>query len=141
MFLPGESQGRGSLVGCRLWGHTELDTTEVTSQQQQQDCFKCVFQGRGPVFLLIYCSHILSEHHLLGKLSFFVDLWCFSISSHLCDRGLTSVLPSVPWPVLLSQHQYRAVQVTVTSLFPNPLQPCPAYLPKPGLFLTLPCLL
>ena len=30
VFLPGESQGRGSLVGCRLWGHTELDTTEVT---------------------------------------------------------------------------------------------------------------
>ena len=26
MFLPGESQGRGSLVGCRLWGRTELDT-------------------------------------------------------------------------------------------------------------------
>ena len=20
-FLPGESQGQGSLVGCRLWGH------------------------------------------------------------------------------------------------------------------------
>ena len=36
LFLPGESQGRGSLVGCRLWGHTELDTTEVTKQQQQQ---------------------------------------------------------------------------------------------------------
>ena len=30
VFLPGESQGRQSLVGCRLWGHTELDTTEVT---------------------------------------------------------------------------------------------------------------
>ena len=30
LFLPGESQGRGSLVGCRLWGHTESDTTEVT---------------------------------------------------------------------------------------------------------------
>ena len=30
VFLPGESQGRGSLVGCGLWGHTELDTTEVT---------------------------------------------------------------------------------------------------------------
>ena len=30
VFLPGESQGRGSLVGCRLWGHTELDMTEVT---------------------------------------------------------------------------------------------------------------
>ena len=28
--LPGESQGRGSLVGCRLRDHTESDTTEVT---------------------------------------------------------------------------------------------------------------
>ena len=30
LFLPGESQGRGSLVGCRLWDHTESDTTDVT---------------------------------------------------------------------------------------------------------------
>ena len=30
VFLPGESQGRGNLVGCRLWGHTESDTTEPT---------------------------------------------------------------------------------------------------------------
>jgi len=30
VFLPGESQGWGSLVGFRLRGHTELDTTEVT---------------------------------------------------------------------------------------------------------------
>ena len=32
VFLRGESQGRGSLVGCRLWGLTESDTTEVTQQ-------------------------------------------------------------------------------------------------------------
>ena len=31
VFLPGESQGRGS-----LWGRTESDMTEVTKQQQQQ---------------------------------------------------------------------------------------------------------
>ena len=30
VFLPGESQGRWSLIGCRLWGCTESDTTEVT---------------------------------------------------------------------------------------------------------------
>ena len=36
VFLPGESQGQGSLVGCHLWGHTESDTTEATLQQQQQ---------------------------------------------------------------------------------------------------------
>ena len=31
VFLPGESQGPGSLVGCRLWGCTESDTTERLS--------------------------------------------------------------------------------------------------------------
>ena len=30
VFLPGESQGWGSLVGCHLWGRTESDMTEVT---------------------------------------------------------------------------------------------------------------
>ena len=30
VFLPGESQGWGILVGFRLWGRTESDTTEVT---------------------------------------------------------------------------------------------------------------
>ena len=30
VFLPEESQGRRSLVGCRLWGRTESDTTEAT---------------------------------------------------------------------------------------------------------------
>ena len=29
-FLPEESQGRGSLVSCRLWGCTESDTTKAT---------------------------------------------------------------------------------------------------------------
>ena len=28
VFLPGKSQGQRSLVGCRLWGRTESDTTE-----------------------------------------------------------------------------------------------------------------
>ena len=31
IFLPGESQGWGSLVGCHLWDQTESDTTEATS--------------------------------------------------------------------------------------------------------------
>ena len=30
VFLPGESQGRGSLVGYRLWGRTVSDTTDAT---------------------------------------------------------------------------------------------------------------
>ena len=31
VFLPGESQGGWSLVGCRLWGCTESETTERLS--------------------------------------------------------------------------------------------------------------
>ena len=30
VLLPGKSHGWRSLVGCRLWGHTEPDTTEAT---------------------------------------------------------------------------------------------------------------
>ena len=32
VFLPGESQGWQSLVGCHVWGRQESDTTEVTQQ-------------------------------------------------------------------------------------------------------------
>ena len=34
VFLPGESQGHGTLVGCCLWGRTESDMTEATQQQR-----------------------------------------------------------------------------------------------------------
>ena len=34
VFLPGESQGWGSLVGCRLWSRTESDTTEGLSSSK-----------------------------------------------------------------------------------------------------------
>ena len=44
VFLPGESQGQGSLVGCHLWGRTESDTTEATQQQQQQHYLENSFE-------------------------------------------------------------------------------------------------
>ena len=31
VIFPGESQGRQSLVGCCLWGLTELNTTDTTA--------------------------------------------------------------------------------------------------------------
>ena len=36
MFLPGESQGPQSLVGCRLWGRTESETTERLSSSSSR---------------------------------------------------------------------------------------------------------
>ena len=44
VFLPGESQGRGSLVGCRLWDHTESDTTE---QLPFHFSLSCIGEGNG----------------------------------------------------------------------------------------------
>ena len=52
VFLPGESQGLGSLVGCHLWGRTELDTTEATRQQQQQQFHPCCYKWH--YFVLSY---------------------------------------------------------------------------------------
>ena len=49
VFLPGESQGQRSLVGCCLWGRTESDMTEVTQQQQQQQYYPA-----GPWWLSLF---------------------------------------------------------------------------------------
>ena len=38
VFLPGESQGRGSLVGCHLWGRTELDMMKRFSSSSCAEC-------------------------------------------------------------------------------------------------------
>ena len=54
--LPGESQGRGSLVGCRLWDHTESDTTEATWQQQQQQQ-----ATRETPLLFLFYTHSLGD--------------------------------------------------------------------------------
>ena len=55
VFLPGEFQGWGSLVGCRLWGRTESDTTETTLQQQQQDFIMNDFNEAVDVFQEFPC--------------------------------------------------------------------------------------
>ena len=44
VFLPGESQGRGSLGGCRLWGRTELDTNE---RLHFHFSLSCIGEGNG----------------------------------------------------------------------------------------------
>ena len=70
VFLPGESQGWESLVGCHLCGHTESDMTEATSQQQQQ---------MGPdamtlVFWMLSFKPTFSLSSLLSSRGFFVPL-------------------------------------------------------------------
>ena len=66
VFLPGESQGWWSLVGCCLWGRRESDTTEATQQQQQQCVYvnatlsihltlpfsPCVYKSKSSIFTI-----------------------------------------------------------------------------------------
>ena len=56
VFLPGESQGQGSLVGCRLWGRTELDTIEATQQQQQLMICRFYFIGMQLLYNVVLVS-------------------------------------------------------------------------------------
>ena len=44
VFLPGESQGWGSLVGCSPWGRTESDMTE---RLHFHFSFSCIGEGKG----------------------------------------------------------------------------------------------
>ena len=52
VFLPGESQGWGSLVSCCLWGRTESNTTDVTAAA-------AVGVGDGNVWL--FCNPLKKE--------------------------------------------------------------------------------
>ena len=53
VFLPGESQGRGSLVGCRLWGRTE--STEATWRRQQWELIRSIRRNSSPWAKLGQC--------------------------------------------------------------------------------------
>ena len=55
VFLPGESQGWRSLVGCSPWDRKESDTTEATWQQQHWETLNDK-STLIPVFMFFYDS-------------------------------------------------------------------------------------
>ena len=64
VFLPRESQGWGSLEGCRLWVHTESDMTEVSSSSIiMKECwivliFSCTYCDDHIIFIL-HCVSVV----------------------------------------------------------------------------------
>ena len=42
VFLPGESQGRGSLVGCCLWGRKSRTWLKWLRSSSSSTCFTCI---------------------------------------------------------------------------------------------------
>ena len=81
VFLPGESQGRGRLVRCRLWGRTESDTTE----QQQH------YNGKGILVTSFYFLYI--TWHCLGQsyLCIFLFPLCLLLLECLTDKNRSTV--------------------------------------------------
>ena len=99
VFLPGESQGRRSQVGCRLWGRTESDMTEATQQQQQQhaeglsNLSRSVWHDYAP-FRVSPCTWVFSMTFQIltisnQRLSHFGKKWFHFLCSwgHQCSDG------------------------------------------------------
>ena len=87
VFLLGESQGWGSLVGCCLWGRTESDTTEVM-QQQQQDSQLLHRNGTD----WVYVSGE-GEYFFFSQMLALIKLW----DKHTVDINRQENTSALPW--------------------------------------------
>ena len=67
VFLPRESQGQGSLVGCRLWGHTESTWLKWLSSSISKDFYKRVFQDKNIGCSLRPWEGLIYEAYLWGE--------------------------------------------------------------------------
>ena len=89
VFLPGESQGQWSLVGCRLWGRTESDTTEVTYSSSSMSIELVMLSNHlilcYPLLLLpsifprirVFFQWVSSSHHMAKVLE--LQLQCMAL--------------------------------------------------------------
>ena len=118
VFLPGESQGLRSLVGCRLWGHTESNTTEVTQQQQQQtrdrNCVPCIggrslLPGKSMWFMVHPWGKVKDQTHCLD-------------TTHWEGFWLSSFFKNMPeWYYSATPNHFQLLLLlTMLSLFPLP---------------------
>ena len=140
VFLPGESQGRGSLVGCHLWGRTEsaaLQTPLSTGTLWFQDgsvryhpfmlCCFCV----DDYFKVLSCSYIKIYSKLEYLLNFLPSNYSFDVKiilkllllllshfSHvrLCATPSTAAHQAPPSLGFSRQEQWSGLP------FPSPMQ-------------------
>ena len=104
VFLPGESQGWGSLVGCCLWGRTESDMTKAMQQHHHH--------------------HHISSVQLLSHVQLFVTPWTatcqasLSIADSRCLLKLMSIQSVMPsnhlilcCPLLLLRSIFSSIRV------------------------------
>ena len=92
VFLPGESQGRESLVGCRLWGRTESDTQGTLRGLLQHHSSKASILQHS-AFFIVQLSHpyMMDSQPLDHRQAPIMNL-LFMPQQHRCEW---------PWPSLL----------------------------------------
>ena len=90
VFLPGESQGRGSLVGCCLMGCTESDTTEVTQQQQQQDDIQ-----QNDSLIHTYIIFHIFHYDLFYSIEY--SSLCYTVRPYFIQSNLYLLIPNCPF--------------------------------------------
>ena len=101
VFLPGESQGLGSLVGYRLWGRTESDTTEALSSSSSSS--RRVNKG---------CCQFVTQS--CAKRQWVTCTWV----SYLCSWEenvfvydlVNSCVPGIPADIWTGLHDHRQVR-------------------------------
>ena len=98
VFLPGESQGRGSLVGCRLWGCTESQLKRHSSSMVLVWLDWLVFCEYGFSVSALWCP-LATPTILLG----FLLPWAWGISSRLLQQS-TAIAPYLGWGVSPHRH-------------------------------------
>ena len=93
VFLPGESRGQGSLVGCRTWGHKESYTTEWPTHERKNSICSYFFGYANP------WDAEKGQHH--ENVTAFLLLLSFSrsvISDSLWLHGLQHARPTCHTP-------------------------------------------
>ena len=103
MFLPGESQGQGSLVGCGLWGRTESDMTGATYLPIH---VFVTWPGGCVLVVCLCCTGLpwsmdcstpgLPVHHQLPEFTRLTSIESVMPSSHLILCRPLLLLPPIP---------------------------------------------
>ena len=138
VFLPGESQGRGSLMGCRLWGHTESDLAAAAGLR---------LPGRKWLYFFFFHRNIILFLYLMtpGTASLLVTMGLYRLKTSAraieggnpafwAAGGVTTLVWKIPYPVTIralethhSTH-WRELpvvqQLSFKSLFPQTLVFC-----------------
>ena len=114
VFLPGESQGWGSLVGCHLWGHTvrhDCSDLAATSAVRQLTSVTLLWSLKLNLYYVFdFLDHLLSDcgarfitsHYTMSTM----PLWVFDGSSILLTIARHPVFLSIG---KFSKHQLKKI--------------------------------